>query len=231
MLKNRIIKISLISIVIVTILYLLGKYNPISMEFIINQHGQIRNIIDESPLIAVISTVLIIAVLISVMGPITPICILTGFYFGLYIGLTIAIIGETLGAIIVFLYGRYLFKEYFLNLFGTKFDKFKEGFNKNSINYLLLIRVIGGTPFGVQNLLPAILDMRFKDYFIATIFGVIPWAYILVSIGNGIQDIVDAGSFSSDAFLKLEYMMPIFILILIIVSPIIYKYIKKRFSN
>ena len=73
--------------------------------------------------------------------------------------------------------------------------------------------------------------MRFKDYFIATIFGVIPWAYILVSIGNGIQDIVDAGNFSSDAFLKLEYMMPILILILIIVSPIIYKYIKKRFSN
>ena len=54
----------------------------------------------------------------------------------------------------------------FINLFGTKFDKFKDGFNKNSINYLLLIRVIGGTPFGVQNLLPAILDMRFKDYFI-----------------------------------------------------------------
>lgn len=231
MLKNRVIKISLIFIVIVTILYMLGKYNPISMEFIINQHGQIRNIIDESPLIAVASTILIIAVLISVMSPISPICILTGFYFGLYTGLVIAIIAETLGAIIVFLYGRYLFKEYFLNLFGTKFYKFKDGFNKNSINYLLLIRVIGGTPFGVQSLLPAILDMRFKDYFIATIFGVIPWAYILVSIGNGIQDIVDAGSFSSDAFLKLEYMMPIFILILIIVSPIIYKYIKKRFSN
>ena len=54
------------------------------MEFIINQHGQIRNIIDESPLIAVTSTILIIAALIAVMGPITPICILTGFYFGLY---------------------------------------------------------------------------------------------------------------------------------------------------
>ena len=100
MLKNRVIKISLISIVIVTILYLLGKYNPISMEFIINQPGQIRNIIDESPLIAVISTVLIIAVLISVMGPITPICILTGFYFGLYTGLIISIIGLRISCIL-----------------------------------------------------------------------------------------------------------------------------------
>ena len=231
MLKNRILKISLISIVVVLVVYLLGNHNPISMEYIINQHGQIRNFIDESPFLAIAFTVLIIAILISVMGPITPICILTGFYFGLYTGLVISIIGETLGAIIVFLYGRYLFKEYFLNLLGTKFDKFKQGFNKNSINYLLLIRIIGGTPFGIQNLLPAVLDMKFKDYFIATIFGVIPWAYILVSIGNGIQDIVDAGSFSSDAFLKLEYMLPIFILILIIVLPIIYKYVKKRFSN
>jgi len=229
---SKSIKIGILTaFLLALIIYGIGKYNPISMEFIITQHGYISGFIEENYYFSIIICILIIALSISLMGPITPVCILSGFYFGLASGLIICIIGEVIGALIVFLYGRYLFKEYFLNLFGTKFDKFKEGFNKNSINYLLLIRVIGGTPFGVQNLLPAILDMRFKDYFIATIFGVIPWAYILVSIGNGIQDIVDAGSFSSDAFLKLEYMMPIFILILIIVSPIIYKYVKKRFSN
>ena len=84
-------------------------------------------------------------------------------------------------------------------------------------------------PFGIQNLLPAVLDMKFRDYTIATVFGVIPWAYILVSIGNGIQNIMDTQEFSSDDLLKIEYLLPIILISLIVLIPIIYKFIKKRF--
>ena len=78
-------------------------------------------------------------------------------------------------------------------------------------------------------MLPAVLDMKLRDYFIATIFGVIPWAYILVSIGNGIQNIVDTQSFSSDDILKVEYLLPVLLISLIVIIPVIYKFIKKRF--
>ena len=167
--------------------------------------------------------------MVSIIGPITPICILAGFYFGFYEGLIILIIGETLGAVIVFLYGRYLFKEYFLKLLGERFSKFKEGFNKNAISYLMFVRVVGGTPFGVQNLLPAILDMKLRDYFIATIFGVIPWAYILVSLGNGLSNIVAAEQFDSSMLFKAEYIIPLIIIATIVLLPVLYKLLKKRF--
>ena len=78
-------------------------------------------------------------------------------------------------------------------------------------------------------MLPAVLDMKLRDYFIATIFGVIPWAYILVSIGNGVQDIVDTQSFSSEDILKVEYLLPVLLISLIVIIPVIYKFIKKRF--
>ena len=94
---------------------------------------------------------------------------------------------------------------------------------------MLFIRVIGGVPFGIQNLLPAVLDMKFRDYFIATIFGVIPWAYILVSIGNGIQNIMETQNFSSSDILKIEYLLPVFLISTIVIVPVIYKFIKKRF--
>ena len=71
--------------------------------------------------------------------------------------------------------------------------------------------------------------MKLRDYFIATIFGVIPWAYILVSIGNGVQDIVDTQSFSSEDILKVEYLLPVLLISLIVIIPVIYKFIKKRF--
>ena len=152
----------------------------------------------------------------------------TSVYFSrillwLYVGLLIAIIGEITGAVIVFLYGRYLFKAYILKQFGERFKKFKDGFNRNSISYLLFIRVIGGVPFGIQNLLPAVLDMKFRDYFIATIFGVIPWAYILVSIGNGIQNIMETQNFSSSDILKIEYLLPVLLISIIVIVPVIYK--------
>ena len=231
MFSNRSIILVISSLFVILIIYLIGKYNPISMELIIDQHGTIKNVIDEQPIFSMLSTILLVVLMISIMGPITPICIITGFYFGFYQGLTILIIGEMVGAIIVFLYGRYLFKEYFLKMLGDRFNKFKVGFNKNAISYLLFIRIVGGTPFGIQNLLPSILDMRFRDYLIATFFGVIPWAYILVSIGNGISNIVDAEEFNSGMLLKLDYIMPIIGIAIIVMLPMVYKLIKKRFQS
>ena len=199
------------------------------MEFIINQHGQIKNIISEQPILSLLGTIFIVVCMVSIMGPITPICIIAGFYFGFYEGLIISIVGETLGAIVVFLYGRYLFKEYFLKMLGERFSKFKNGFNKSSISYLMFIRVVGGTPFGVQNLLPAILDMKLRDYFIATFFGVIPWAYILVSLGSGLSNIVEAEQFESRMLFKAEYIAPLVVIAVIVMLPVAYKLIKKRF--
>ena len=65
--------------------------------------------------------------------------------------------------------------------------------------------------------------------FIATIFGVIPWAYILVSIGNGIQNIMETQNFSSSDILKIEYLLPVLLISIIVIVPVIYKFIKKRF--
>ena len=226
---KRLIILAISLLIVFGVVYLIGVYNPISMELIINQHGQIKNIISEQPILSFTTTIFIVAFFVSIMGPITPICILAGFYFGFYEGLIILIIGETLGAIIVFLYGRYLFKEYFLKLLGERFGKFKDGFNKNAISYLMFIRVVGGTPFGVQNLLPAILDMKLRDYFIATIFGVIPWAYILVSLGNGLSNIVEAEQFDSSMLFKAEYITPLIIIASIVLLPVLYKLLKKRF--
>ena len=231
MINKKTIYWSLFGIIAVFGLYFLGNNNPISMEFIVTQNGFLKEFIAENPIYSILITTSILTITIALMGFASPVCILSGFYFGFYTGLAIAIIGETIGAMIVFLYGRYLFKSFFLRKLGDRFKKIKDGFNSNAISYLLFIRVIGGTPFGVQNLLPAIFDMRMRDYFIATIFGVVPWAYILVSIGSGINDIVEAKEFDSSMLLNPSYLVPIFIVAAIVLIPAIYKIIKKRFLS
>ena len=97
------IKIGIITaIFLAIIIYIIGNYNPISMEFIITQHGLISEFINENYYTSLIICILVIAISISLMGPITPVCILSGFYFGLVSGLIICIIGEVIGAVIVF---------------------------------------------------------------------------------------------------------------------------------
>ncbi|SVB62595.1 uncharacterized protein METZ01_LOCUS215449, partial [marine metagenome] len=70
---NRAIILVISLLIILGIIYLIGIYNPISMEFIINQHGQIKNIISEQPILSLLGTIFIVVCMVSIMGPITPI--------------------------------------------------------------------------------------------------------------------------------------------------------------
>ena len=136
---NKTLKISaIVAIFLFLIVYLIGKYNPFSMEFIITQHGIISEFIANNFILSSIICTLLIVVTVSLMGAITPVIILAGFYFGLTTALFISIAGEVLGAIIVFFYGRFLFKSYFLNKLGTRFKSFQEKFNNIRITKLLI---------------------------------------------------------------------------------------------
>ena len=123
MINKKTIYWSLFGIIAVFGLYFLGNNNPISMEFIVTQNGFLKEFIAENPISSILITTAILTITIALMGFASPVCILSGFYFGFYTGLAIAIIGETIGAMIVFLYGRYLFKSFFLRKLG---DRFKE---------------------------------------------------------------------------------------------------------
>ena len=73
--------------------------------------------------------------------------------------------------------------------------------------------------------------MKLRDYFIATLFGVIPWAYILSSIGSGIGDIVEAKEFDSSMLFNLNYFLPILFIGLIVLLPVVFKFLKKRIRS
>ena len=87
----------------------------------------------------------------------------------------------------------------------------------------------GGLPFPLQNLLPVIFSMRIKNYFIATLIGLLPAAFILASIGSGIdkfliKDSLDWGGLLMDP----EIYFPILGFILIFIVGI---FIKRKFFN
>lgn len=49
----------------------------------------------------------------------------------------------------------------------------------------------GGTPYAIQNIIPILFNMPVKNYIIATFVGSMPSMFVTVSLGSGIENIID----------------------------------------
>ena len=75
--------------------------------------------------------------------------------------------------------------------FINKFKNLEEKFKKSEFLYLLIFRFVGGVPFQIQNVLPCIFNVKVKNFFWSTFFGIIPSLFLVISIGSGLEDIIE----------------------------------------
>jgi uncharacterized membrane protein YdjX (TVP38/TMEM64 family) len=120
-----------------------------------------------------------------------PVALLAGFIFGKWFGIFILIIGMTIGATILYMLGNYFFKEVIKEKFLNKFKNLEIKFKKSEFIYLLAYRFIGGIPFALSNVLPCIFNVRVSNFFWATLIGLTPQLFLVVSIGNGLEKIIE----------------------------------------
>lgn len=155
--------------------------------------------------------------------------IAAGFFFGTLVAASCAVIGGTLGAVIVFLAARTAFGELLRAKAGSALERMEAGFRKNAFNYLLTLRLIPIFPFWLINLVPAFLGMPLRSYAVATFVGVIPGSLVYASLGNGLGAILDAGG-ELDIGILFEpaVLFPFLALAVLALLPVAYKKIKGR---
>jgi uncharacterized membrane protein YdjX (TVP38/TMEM64 family) len=153
-----------------------------------------------------------------------------GFIFGKWLGTLLVIVSCTIGATLLYTLGLLYFKELIGSKLSPKLGKFKYLFNKNETLYFTLYRFTGGgLPFFMQNLLPVIFNMKIKNYFFATLIGLLPTCFIFVSIGAGIDKFLIKDSLDWSGLLKdSEIYFPIIGFILFFIIGIL---IKKKYFN
>jgi len=120
-----------------------------------------------------------------------PVALLAGFIFGKWLGTFILIIGMTIGATILYMLGNYFFKEVIKEKFLNRFKNLEIKFKKSEFIYLLAYRFIGGIPFALSNVLPCIFNVRASNFFWATLIGITPQLFLVVSIGSGLEKIIE----------------------------------------
>ena len=160
------------------------------------------------------------------LGFASPIFLVGGFLFGKWIGSIVVILGLTSGATLLYIFASYLFKDYIYNKFSKKFSYLVEIFNKNELLYFTIYRFIGGIPFFLQNLIPTIFDVKIKNYFLGSLIGLSPQLFIGVSLGSGIDKLIENNN-EMPTMLEMiftpDIYFPIFGLFVIIVFGYIYR--------
>ena len=121
----------------------------------------------------------------------SPVALLGGFIFGQFIGTLVVVLGLSIGATFLYLFGNYFLKEFIKEKFLNRFSNLEIKFKKSEFIYLLIYRFVGGIPWQLSCLLPTIFNVKVINFFFATLIGIIPQIFLAVSIGSGLEKIID----------------------------------------
>ena len=165
---------------------------------------------------------------VSLLGFGSPLLIISGILFGKWVGTFISVVSISSGALILYLLAGFFFKDLVHHLLEKKFIKYIHLFRKNEFNYFLAFRLAGGLgiPFGLQNVLPVIFNIKKSNYFFATFLRSIPMFFIWNTIGSGLNDYIklsDNFSFINLLLNKEIYLPIILFVIIMLISAIIKK--------
>ena len=120
----------------------------------------------------------------------SPVALLAGFILGKWVGSIVAIIGLSVGASFLYIFANFFLKDFVREKFLNKFENLEEKFKKSEFIYLLIYRFIGGIPWQLSCILPTLFNVRVTNFFIATLIGIIPQVFLVVSIGSGLETII-----------------------------------------
>jgi uncharacterized membrane protein YdjX (TVP38/TMEM64 family) len=162
-----------------------------SYEFIKNNRDYFYDLRQTNLFLLGVSFILFSILWVFAAGFGSPLALFAGFIFGKWFGLLFTVIGLSIGATLLYVFANYFLKEMIRDRFLNRFQKLEEKFQKSEFLFLLVYRFIGGIPFQVQNVLPCIFNVKVYNYFWSTFLGMIPSLFIWISIGSGLEEIID----------------------------------------
>ena len=140
----------------------------------------------------------------------SPVALIGGFIFDKWIGTVVVVLGLSIGATFLYIFGNYFLRDLIREKFLNKYQNLEIKFKKSEFTYLLVYRFIGGIPWQISCLLPTIFNVKVLNFFFATLIGIIPQIFLAVSIGSGIEKIID-NNLEPPGFLKLLLSSEIYV--------------------
>ena len=161
----------------------------------------------------------------------SPIAIIGGFILGKWIGTLVVVLGLSVGATFLYTFGNYFLRDIIREKFLNKFKSLEIKFKSSEFIYLLIYRFIGGIPWQLSCLLPTLFNVKKVNFFFATFIGIIPQVFLVVSIGDGLEKVIEENTevpaitdiiFSPDIYIPILAFL-ILVLITILLRKLFYR--------
>ncbi len=229
-LARRLLPLGIIAAAL-TLFFVFGGPDYVNLDTLRDNRELLSGFVRDNLVLTLAGFICLYAVLVGISFPgASFLSIFGGFMFGTLLGGAGIVIGATLGAAGIFLAARYAIGDTLSKKAGPYMKKFEAGLKENELSYLFILRLIPAFPFFIVNIVPALFDVKLRNYIISTFFGIIPGALVYASIGDGIGAVFDAGDDVklSGLMTQPRILAPIIGLIVLALIPILYKKIKGR---
>jgi uncharacterized membrane protein YdjX (TVP38/TMEM64 family) len=171
----------------------MGWEREISFETLARHHDVLRNFIAAHEASALAGY---IALYIAVVGLSLPVgaylTVIGGILFGAVLGGIAAIVGASIGAILIFLIAKSALGEQLARRAGRAAEKIAQGFREDAFSYLLFLRLVPVFPFWLVNLVAALCGVRLAPFAAATVVGIMPATFAFAFVGSGLDSVIVA---------------------------------------
>lgn len=189
-----------IPIAIIAAVALIGAFtlrDYLSFETLRDNRESLLQFQRDNPLLLGAVFVAIYVTIVSFSLPGAAVASVTGgFLFGLPLGTALNVLSATIGASVIFLAARWGLGAALsakIDASEGRLHRLRKGLRENEISVMLSLRLVPAVPFFVANLLPALVGVRFANFFWTTALGIIPGALVFTSIGGGLGAVFDRG--------------------------------------
>lgn len=124
-----------------------------------------------------------------ILFPASLLTLTSGLAFGPLFGTVYTVIGATGCAVAEFFFARTFGRGAVAKLVKGRLAKIDEGIEKHGFVTVLWVRLIPNVAYDIQNYSLGLTRVRFRDYFLATFFGIIPGTFAYVYLGYSLTDL------------------------------------------
>jgi uncharacterized membrane protein YdjX (TVP38/TMEM64 family) len=130
-------------------------------------------------------------ILLYAVGPsfLVPGAVMTiagGLAFGALWGSVYSLVGADAGALIAFAAGRFLGRSFVEHVVGRRFEKLLARIGRHGFQIIFYLRLVPLIPYNALNLLAGASPITFRDYFWASMIGMIPGTILFAFLGDAL---------------------------------------------
>ena len=163
-----------------------------SYEFIKNNRSYFVELKNSNLfLVSLVFLLLTILWVFPFLGFGSPVALMGGFILGKWLGTFIVVLGLSIGATFLYIFSNFFLKDLIREKFLSKFQNLEQKFKKSEFFYLLIYRIAGGIPWQLSCILPTLFNVKVVNFFFASLIGIIPQIFLVVSIGSGLETVIN----------------------------------------